>query len=152
METKRLIIALDVSSESQALRLATELKNEVAFVKVGLELLSSVGPSIVHKLHSAGCRVFYDGKFKDIPNTVAGASRAVTRLGVGIFNVHATGGRAMMEAAIKAAEEESKKSATVRPLVMAVTVLTSIDQIMLNEELRVPGEIYNPSCSFGTIG
>ena len=96
METKRLIVALDVPSEVEALRLAEELKDEVAFMKVGLELLSSVGPSIVQKLHDLGCRVFYDGKFKDIPNTVVGASRAVARLRVGIFNVHAMGGVAMM--------------------------------------------------------
>jgi len=67
METKRLIVALDVPSEAEALRLANELKDEVAFMKVGLELLSSVGPSIVQKLHDLGYRVFYDGKFKDIP-------------------------------------------------------------------------------------
>lgn len=141
METKRLIVALDVPSEVEALRLAEELKDEVAFMKVGLELLSSVGPSIVQKLHDLGCRVFYDGKFKDIPNTVAGASRAVARLGVGMFNVHAMGGVAMMQAAVKAAEQGTAEIGGTRPLVLAVTILTSIDQSTLNEEMRVPGDL-----------
>ncbi len=141
MDTKRLIVALDVPSEVEALRLAEELKDEVAFMKVGLELLSSVGPSIVQKLHDLGCRVFYDGKFKDIPNTVVGASRAVARLGVGMFNVHAMGGVAMMQAAVKAAEQGTAEIGGPRPLVLAVTILTSIDQSTLNEEMRVPGDL-----------
>lgn len=141
METKRLIVALDVSSEAEALRLAEELKDEAAFMKVGLELLSSAGPSIVKKLHELGCRVFYDGKFKDIPNTVAGASRAVARLGVGMFNVHAMGGVAMMQAAVKAAKQGTAEIKGKRPLVLAVTILTSIDQTILNKELRVTGDV-----------
>lgn len=141
MDPKRVIVALDVHSEKEALRLAEELKDEVSFVKVGLELLSSVGPSIVHRLHNLGCRVFYDAKFKDIPNTVAGASRAVARLGVGMFNIHAMGGATMMQAAVKAAEQGAAEVAGTRPLVLAVTILTSIDQSILNEELKVPGDV-----------
>lgn len=124
----KIIVALDVDNIESAEGLARELGPHVGAVKIGLELMNSVGaPQIVSRLNVGGSRIFFDGKFKDIPNTVAGAARAVTRLGVWMFNVHAMGGAAMMTAAIEAAEQASKASNVGRPLVLAVTVLTSLD-------------------------
>jgi len=137
----RIIVALDVPTEGQALELVNELLEHVGLFKVGLELLNSVGISIVEKIVERGGVVFLDGKFNDIPNTVAGASRAMARLGVRMFNVHTMGGLSMMRCAVKAAEEESVRLRIERPLILGVTVLTSIDRKALNEELRVPGNV-----------
>jgi orotidine-5'-phosphate decarboxylase len=138
---KRIIVSLDVPNLSEALSLVTELRNEVAYFKVGLELLSSVGPAVVEKIRALGGQVFYDGKFFDIPNTVAGASRSVTRLGVAMFNVHTLGGLEMMKAARKAAIETSHQLSIPAPLVLGVTLLTSLDEITINQELALPGRI-----------
>ena len=116
----RIIVALDVDSLDKALELVEELHPYVGYFKVGLELLTSEGaPKVVQAIHEKGGKIFYDGKFKDIPNTVAGASRAVAKLGVDMFNVHASGGVAMMKAAVDN-KGESK--------VLAVTVLTSFSE------------------------
>lgn len=114
----RIIVALDYSSLDEALGVVKELSPYGVLFKVGLELLTSEGsPKVVYAVKELGGKVFYDGKFKDIPNTVAGASKAVSRLGVDMFNVHASGGTEMMEAAV-ANKGDS--------LVLAVTVLTSM--------------------------
>lgn len=135
----KIILALDVSSEGQAVELVKELKDHVGAVKVGMELFTSTGPRIFDALRDAGAeRIFYDGKFHDIPNTVAGAARAAVRMGIWMFNVHATGGSVMMRAAIDAANEESAKQGVETPLVIGVTVLTSISEHMLHDELGVP--------------
>jgi len=124
----RIIVALDVDSLDKALSLVKELHPYVGYFKVGLELLTSEGaPKVVRAIKEAGGKVFYDGKFKDIPNTIAGASRAVTRLGVDMFNVHCLGGRAMMKAALQAAEEVSKTQGILRPTLLGVTILTSLN-------------------------
>lgn len=142
MEVKeRIIVSLDVPNLSQALNLVTELRDEVAYFKVGLELLSSAGPTVVEKIKELGGRVFYDGKFFDIPNTVAGASRAVTRLGVAMFNVHTMGGLGMMRAAHQAAIEISHQLSIPPPLVLGVTLLTSLDENIMNQELAIPGRL-----------
>ncbi len=129
MEAKdRIIVALDVDSLDKALKLVEELNPYVGLFKVGLELLTSEGsPKVVQTIQEAGGKIFYDGKFKDIPNTVAGAARAVTRLDVQMFNVHCLGGSAMMKAAQQAAEEISKTQGTSCPLILGVTILTSLD-------------------------
>lgn len=121
MEAKdRIIVALDVDSLDKALVLVEELHPYVGYFKVGLELLTNEGaPRVVQAIKEAGGRIFYDGKFKDIPNTVAGASKAVAKLGVDMFNVHASGGVEMMRAAVDN-KGESK--------VLAVTVLTSLSE------------------------
>lgn len=138
---QRIIVALDVASEKEALELVSTLKEHVGFFKVGLELLTSEGVGIVKKVADLGGKVFYDGKFNDIPNTVAGASRGVTRLAVRMFNVHALGGFEMMKLAVETAKEEASKLGVKPPLVLGVTMLTSIDQVTMNEQLRIPGGI-----------
>jgi orotidine-5'-phosphate decarboxylase len=115
-----------------------ELSPFVGLFKIGKESFTRFGPAVVREIHEGGGGVFLDLKYHDIPNTVRGAARAATELGVAMFNVHASGGVAMMAAARKGVEEAAP---TVAPKVIAVTVLTSIDQPILNDELRVPGPL-----------
>lgn len=123
-----LIVALDVDSRDRALWLRDELAGIVDFFKVGNELFTAAGPELVRELRDA--RVFLDLKFHDIPNTVARAVRAASGLGVRIVDVHAAGGRAMLEAASRAAREAPGPS---HPLLFAVTVLTHLDDEDLDE-------------------
>lgn len=129
----KLIVALDVDTEEKALDAVKKLKGSVKFFKVGFELFSSCGPSIVEKIRKAGCEVFLDLKFHDIPNTVAKAAAAVTSLGVYMFNCHALGGHEMMKAAALAAEETAARLKIARPRVIAVTILTSMDENALKK-------------------
>lgn len=124
---KRVIIALDTPDEKRALDLVRLLKNRVGIFKVGLELFTSSGPSIVRRINEEGCRVFLDLKFHDIPNTVYGAVKQAARLGAFMLNVHASGGRKMMEWAKNAADEAFEGDREKRPKILAVTVLTSLD-------------------------
>lgn len=119
----RIIVALDFSTQEDALALVTNLDPRLCRVKVGKELFVRIGPRVVEALQNRGFSVFLDLKFHDIPNTVAGAVRAAAALEVWMVNVHALGGRRMMEAAREAVEES-----TARPLLTAVTVLTSMDK------------------------
>lgn len=137
----RIVLPLDVPTEKEALGLVDSLQEFIGVFKVGLELLNAIGPSIVEKLLARGVKVFLDGKFMDIPNTTANAAAAVSRMGVAMFNVHAFGGKEMMKAAVDAADSASKAIHRPRPLVLAVTVLTSLDQKALNDELRIPGPV-----------
>ena len=144
METReRIIVALDVDTVDKALGLVKQLHPHVGCFKVGLELLTSEGaPTVVRAIREAGGKVFFDGKFKDIPNTVAGASRAVTKLGVEMFNVHCFGGSAMMKAARQAAEETAKTQGRPCPTILGVTLLTSLDykdlvELGIYEELNI---------------
>ena len=135
----RIILALDVSTESEAVELVKDLKDSVGAFKIGLELFTSIGPGIFEAVRNVGAeRIFFDGKFHDIPNTVAGASRAATRMGVWMFNVHAPGGTAMMSAAVEAAHDEADRLGVQPPQVIGVTVLTSISAEVLRHELSVP--------------
>jgi orotidine-5'-phosphate decarboxylase len=125
---ERLIVALDVDNEKQALKLVDILKNKTKFFKIGLELFSSCGPSIVIVLKKANCKIFLDLKLHDIPTTVAKTAASLTRLGVDIINVHALGGLDMMKKTVEAVAEEAKKLKIDKPKVIAVTILTSIDE------------------------
>src|SRR5579863_7829138 len=124
---RKLIVALDVPDAASALSLVDRLGASCGFFKVGLELFTGSGPSVVEPILRRGHRVFLDLKFHGIPNTVAGAVRSAAALGVWMVNVHASGGPAMLEAARRAADEGGPH----RPLVIAVTVLTSLDQAAL---------------------
>lgn len=140
----RIIVALDVDSETKAIELVERLKGEVGVFKVGLELFNITGPEIFGKLKLAGAdKIFYDAKFHDIPNTVASAVRAAIRNNVWMLNMHCSGGSAMMKAVVSAAKEEAAKLGIEPPKLIGVTILTSIDTMTLTEELRVASGLVN---------
>jgi len=128
MTDPKIIVALDYASTKPALELVERLDPKLCRLKVGKELFTAEGPRFVDRLVSKNFGVFLDLKFHDIPNTTAKACEAAARLGVWMLNVHASGGRAMM----LAAREAIDKSAN-RPLLIAVTVLTSMDEPSLHE-------------------
>ncbi len=141
--TSKVLLPLDVDSAERAVTLARALQDEVAGFKIGLELFNVAGPEIFGRLREAtrpDIPIFYDCKFHDIPNTVAGASRAAAKHGLWMFNVHASGGKEMLRAAVQAAGEGADAAGAAKPLVIAVTVLTSIDQNMLHDQLGVVGK------------
>lgn len=132
-EKNKLILALDVDSISKARQLVTSLREVVGMFKVGMQLFTAVGPSIVREIVAAGGKVFLDLKYHDIPNTVACAGIEAARLGVSIFNIHAAGGTEMMRQTADAIENICLKEGLIRPKVIGVTLLTSADQQVLDE-------------------
>lgn len=135
---ERIIVALDTPDADSAVQIATAVRGRVGAVKVGLELINAAGFGIFGRLRDAGCeRVFYDCKLHDIPNTVAGAVRSIVGRGVWMLNVHASGGSRMMASAAKAAREAADARGVEAPVVLAVTLLTSLDARELAVELRV---------------
>jgi len=140
MNNSKILVALDVDTAEKALDLARQLSGEVAGYKVGLELINAAGFDLLDSLREtagADAKIFYDCKFLDIPNTVAGAARAAAKRGVWMFNIHASGGSAMLRAAVQGAEEGAAAAGVPRPLVIAVSVLTSISADVLRNELGV---------------
>ena len=129
----RVIVALDFANPMHALALADRLDPRVCALKVGKEMFVVAGPEPVRWMIERGFRVFLDLKFHDIPNTVAQACAAAARLGVWMIDVHAAGGRAMLRAAREAVDAAAAQAGTARPLLVAVTVLTSLDDDALRE-------------------
>src|SRR5262245_49111329 len=130
---ERLLVALDVETGEQALALAGNLSDVAGGFKVGSRLFTREGPSLVRRLVEGGSRVFLDLKFHDIPSTVAQAVEAAVETGAWMINVHASGGTAMLQAAARAGREASARQGSTPPLLIAVTVLTSIDGAALRE-------------------
>jgi orotidine-5'-phosphate decarboxylase len=128
LDNKRIVVALDMPAPEAALVLVARLDPKLCRVKVGKELFVAAGPGLVHRLQERGFEVFLDLKFHDIPNTVAGACRSAARLGVWMMNVHASGGAAMMQAAREAVSAVSRP-----PLLIGVTILTSLGDANLAE-------------------
>jgi orotidine-5'-phosphate decarboxylase len=127
----KLIVALDVETAREALNLFSALKDVAGMFKIGSQLFTSEGPSLVRQIVRGGASVFLDLKFHDIPNTVAAAGVEAARLGVSIFNVHACGGGEMMRRTAEAVTTTAEREGITRPLVIAVTVLTSSDDSTL---------------------
>jgi orotidine-5'-phosphate decarboxylase len=124
----RLIVALDVSSATQARQIVQSIGESASTYKIGKQLFTAEGPQIVRDLVASGRKVFLDLKFHDIPNTVAGAVAEASKLGVTMLTVHASGGTKMLKAAADAATQSASK-----PMVLAVTVLTSLSDADLAE-------------------
>ena len=145
-------LALDNLKTFDEIKLRVEeLSPLVGLFKIGKELFTRFGPEVVALVHEYGAEVFLDLKFHDIPNTVKGAAYAATQLGVSIFNVHASGGRFMMQAALEGAREASNTHKRRMPKIIAVTVLTSIDQEVLNADLRIPGSVEDQVLHLATL-
>ena len=133
----RIVIALDVDNDDEALSIVDELKDAVGMFKVGHQLFTAYGPDIVRRITGRGGRVFLDLKYHDIPHTVAKASVEAVKLGVTVFNVHALGGLEMMRAAAGAAREAAGSRQIAPPMVLAVTILTSMDEASLRRDLKI---------------
>ena len=123
----RLIAVIDASKRSELMKLLAALGGRVSTVKLGLEMIYSVGTGAADIARRSGYDVMLDTKLMDIPNTVGGASRAIARLRPSFITLYALGGREMIRASVEALEEQSRAQGSIRPLVMAVTVLTSLD-------------------------
>ena len=141
----KIVVALDFAEAKPALDFVDRIDPALCRVKVGKELFTAEGPRFVEQLVKRDFGVFLDLKFHDIPNTVAKACESASKLGVWMVNVHASGGRAMMEAARNAVEKSAH-----RPILIAVTVLTSMDQAALNE-IGVPGELRDQVLRLATL-
>lgn len=142
MGKDKIIVALDVSTAQKAVEMVRTLANEVGAFKVGLELINSTGNEIFDMLREAGANhVFYDCKLHDIPNTVAGAASAITSRDLWMFNVHCIGGLQMMKAAKDAAAQKAKEQGKVPPFILGVTVLTSISEEIMQNEMRIGGTL-----------
>lgn len=138
------IIACDFSSKAQVLEFLDKFEGKKPFVKIGMELFYAEGPSIVKDIKDRGHEIFLDLKLHDIPNTVKKSMSVLKNLDVDLCNLHASGGSKMMKAAIEGLTREDGT----RPLLIAVTQLTSTDLDMMNGELGIAGSIENTVMSY----
>lgn len=135
----KVMVALDYPNAAAAEQLLEQINGIPCYIKVGMQLYYAAGPDFVEKLKSRGFHIFLDLKMHDIPNTVKGGASSIAALGVDMFNVHAAGGKAMMEAAMEGVSLAG--SSDNRPTVIAVTQLTSTSQLVMNEEIGIPGTV-----------
>ena len=133
MDKNKIIVALDINTIKEVERLLGILSPHVNIFKVGMELFYSCGTKAIDVIKKYDKDIFLDLKFHDIPNTVKNSAKVAARLGVTIFNVHASGGRDMMSAALEGAEEGSERLGQDRPRILGVTVLTSMDKESLHQ-------------------
>ncbi|MFC5532210.1 orotidine-5'-phosphate decarboxylase [Cohnella yongneupensis] len=148
----KVMVALDKPDAEAALKLAAQLEGVGCWMKVGMELFYAAGPAVVRELKARGFRVFLDLKMHDIPNTVRGGARSITRLGVDLFNVHGAGGVAMMSAAAEGVREAVEAGdAAAAPIVIAVTQLTSTSQAVLNDEIGIGGPLEAAVVSYAKL-
>lgn len=134
---EKIVLALDVDTLEEAKSLIMELKDYVGVFKVGLQLYTQNGNEIIDFMKEQDLEFFLDVKLLDIPNTVAKASENIVRRGASFFNIHALGGKEMMSASVKSAKTTAKELGQKEPFILAVTVLTSISDEVLNNELEI---------------
>ena len=134
---EKLVLALDVDNFKKAKELVGTLSDYVGVFKIGSQLFTAEGAKVVNMINEKGGKVFLDLKFHDIPNTVARAAEVAAKLGVSIFNVHTSGGYEMMKAAAEATAKTSQELCIRKPIILGVTLLTSINQEILEKEIGV---------------
>lgn len=145
--TRDVIVAADFPDEAALDEFLTKLGGERPYLKVGMELFYGAGPGLVRRLKDQGYKVFLDLKLHDIPNTVGSAMAVLRDLGADMVNLHASGGKKMMKAAV---EGLTRPDGT-RPLLIAVTQLTSTGQQMLNDELLIPGQVQDAVAHYASV-
>jgi len=149
---KKICLPLDGLDTLEEIRARVEeLSPVVGLFKIGKETFTRFGPKVVKLIKDYEAEVFLDLKYHDIPNTVRGAAQAATQLGVSIFNVHASGGLSMMKAAMEGVHKAVDTYGVAHPKVIAVTVLTSIDQFVFNHEMRIQGKIEEQVLHFAKL-
>ncbi len=144
--SKDVIVALDFKNREETMEFLDRFEEEKPFVKVGMQLFYAEGPSIVKEIKKRGHKVFLDLKLHDIPNTVKGGMASLKDLGVDMTNLHASGGVEMMKAAVEGLTREDGS----RPILLAVTQLTSISQEIMNEELGIFGKLEEVVCKYAS--
>jgi len=133
-----IIVALDMDSREKALGLVEDLKGQVSYFKIGMQLFNSQGPDIISAVKDRGVKVFLDLKFHDIPHTVAAAATVAVNQGVDMFNVHASGGKNMLVKTVESVGERAGKlNLKEKPKVLGVTLLTSLNQEVIEKELGI---------------
>lgn len=147
----RLIVALDFDSKERALELVQALSGRLSTFKVGHQLFTRYGPPIIRKIHDLGGRVFLDLKYHDIPTTVAKAGIEAARLGVFMFNVHVSGGGTMMKRCTEMVSEACQREGLNRPWIIGVTLLTSVCEETLRDDLGVSRSIGQQVRHFATL-
>ena len=135
---EKIVLALDVDTVAQAKELIIELKDYVGVFKVGLQFYTGNGGEVFEFMKEIGAKFFFDVKLLDIPNTVKKASENIIRSGASFYNLHALGGAEMMRQAAEGANETAREMGVEKPVILAVTVLTSINDEVLNNELQIP--------------
>src|SRR5512136_1961388 len=130
---EKIIFALDVEHFSEAQRWVNLLKDHIGMFKVGKQLFTHAGPKVIDMIRKKGQKVFLDLKYHDIPNTVARAGEEATKLNVSMFNLHALGGSEMMKKTVEGSQAMAKSLGVPKPIILAVTILTSMDENALRE-------------------